>query len=152
MIDNTPDRVRLTDNPPVAEPDLGKQSSFRTRVATGLVGVIGTSMALLAVGAPAANADGSNPLKGVKPGLGPLQSAMGTNISNILAIIWFFGIVLCVIALIRGTAEFASSRANHRYQNAADGAADIGIPIVGLILIFALPAVIEAFLGIAATT
>lgn len=88
--------------------------------------------------------DGYNPLKGVKPSLGPFAKALGPKIAMLLALIWFLCLCVGVAFLMSGIIKYSKSRHERRPEPAAEGALDIGMPASGLMLLGILPLIVSA--------
>ena len=83
-------------------------------------------------------------MNGVTPNLGPFAASLGPKLVMILGVIWLLALVLTVALVIKGTVEFAASRSGGRPMAAADGVADIGVPVMALVFLGIVPAAVTA--------
>ena len=96
--------------------------------------------------APAAAPGGSfdQLMASVSPTLGPFTATLGPKVVMIVGVVWCLCLVAVVCILIKGSVEFAASRAGGRPMSTADGVMDIGIPLAALVFLGIIPAAVQA--------
>lgn len=81
---------------------------------------------------------------GIRPQLGPFADTLGPQLTMLLSLVWILCLAGAAALVMKGALEFAASRSAGRPMATSDGAMDIGVPVIALVILGIIPAVVTA--------
>jgi hypothetical protein len=83
-------------------------------------------------------------MRGLRPSLGPFADTLGPQLTMLLGLVWILCLAGAAALVMKGALEFGASRSSGRPMATSDGAMDIGVPVIALVILGVIPAIVTA--------